>query len=229
MNVIHWAGDSTVQTNNHKTYPQTGIGQEMARYLKRDIVVANHARNGRSTKSFLDEGRFDVIEEQIAPGDFLFIQFGHNDEKKEDPSRYTDPDGAYRDNLKFMADAALKKGAYPVLITPLERRKFTDGKLTTKAHEPYVMAMKKLAEDEGIPLVDLNAMSRKALEQAGPEGSLKWYMHIPAGVYEAYPDGKEDDTHLQHAGAYFYAGLVAEGLKKLGCRYAALLADDEEI
>ena len=228
MNVIYWAGDSTVQTNSFLTYPQTGIGQEMGRYLKRNIRIENHARNGRSTKSFLDEGRFDVIADRISAGDFLFIQFGHNDEKKEDPARFTEPGTAYKENLKFMADAAFKKGAFPVLITPLERRKFTEGKLTTCAHEPYVKAMKELAEKEGIPLVDLNAMSREALEKAGPEESLGWYMHLPSGKYAAYPEGKEDDTHLQVSGAFFYAGLVAEGLKKLGCRYAGLLAEDDE-
>jgi lysophospholipase L1-like esterase len=228
MNVIYWAGDSTVQTNSFLTYPQTGIGQEMGRYLKRNIRIENHARNGRSTKSFLDEGRFDVIADRISAGDFLFIQFGHNDEKKEDPARFTEPGTAYKENLKFMADAAFKKGAFPVLITPLERRKFTEGKLTACAHEPYVKAMKELAEKEGIPLIDLNAMSREALEKAGPEESLGWYMHLPSGKYAAYPEGKEDDTHLQVSGAFFYAGLVAEGLKKLGCRYAGLLAEDDE-
>ncbi|MCR4793083.1 MAG: rhamnogalacturonan acetylesterase [Lachnospiraceae bacterium] len=228
MNVIYWAGDSTVQFNNIYTYPQTGIGQEMCRYLKKDIRVENHAKNGRSTKSFLDEGRFDTISRSLSEGDFLFIQFGHNDEKAEDPSRYTEPLGAYYDNLKFMADAALSAGAHPVLITPLERRKFREGKLDTQAHAPYVQAMKKLAEDTGTALIDLNAMSRRALEEAGEEKSLEWYMHVPAGVYDAFPDGKEDDTHLKHEGAVFYAGLIADALKELGGIYALLLAEPDQ-
>ncbi len=228
MRHIFWAGDSTVATNKASTYPQTGIGQAFDRFTAMDVAVCNRAVNGRSTKSFIDESRLAPIYNEITKGDFLFIQFGHNDEKKEDPERYTDPDTTYKENLKFMADAAFKKGAFPVLITPLERRKFSEGKLTTNAHEPYVKAMKELAGKEGIPLVDLNAMSREALEKAGPEESLGWYMHLPSGKYAAYPEGKEDDTHLQVSGAFFYAGLVAEGLKKLGCRYAGLLAEDDE-
>ncbi len=226
--MIYWAGDSTVQSNNIYTFPQTGLGQELGRYLKLGIIIDNHAKNGRSTKSFLDEGRFGKIVDGLSRGDFLFIQFGHNDEKKEDPSRYTEPFGEYYRNLKFMADAAFSKGAHPVLITPLERRKFEDGRLCSEAHAEYVKAMKKLALDEGIPLIDLNAKSRRALEDAGDVKSRQWYVHVPAGVYEAFPDGKEDDTHLSLMGAVFYSGLIAEGLRELGGIYAELLADDAE-
>ena len=229
MNVIYWAGDSTVQFNNIFTFPQTGLGQELGRYLKHGIRIENYAKNGRSTKSFLDEGRFGKIADGLSEGDFLFIEFGHNDEKKEDPSRYTEPLGAYYENLKFMADAARDKKAYPVLITPLERRKFEGGKLKVSAHAPYVEAMKKLSADEGIPLIDLNAKSRIALEEAGDTKSREWYVHVPAGVYPAFPEGKEDDTHLQWKGAIFYAGLIAEGLKELGGIYSQLLAEDKDV
>ena len=229
MNVIYWAGDSTVQFNNIYTFPQTGLGQELGRYLKHGIRIENHAKNGRSTKSFLDEGRFDKIADGLSEGDFLFIQFGHNDEKAEDPSRYTDPYGEYYRNLKFMADAAKSAGAYPVLITPLERRKFEEGRLSDSAHAPYVEAMKKLSADDAIPLIDLNAKSRDALEEAGDAKSREWYVHVPAGVYTAFPDGKEDDTHLQWKGAVFYAGFIAEGLKELGGIYSELLAEDADV
>lgn len=119
MNKIFWAGDSTVQTNDYTTYPQSGIGQAFSIYVRREYTVENHARNGRSTKSFIDEGRLDAIERQLSPGDFLFIQFGHNDEKSQDETRYTEPHGSFIDNLGCMIRAAEAHGAYPVLITPL--------------------------------------------------------------------------------------------------------------
>ena len=102
MNTIFWAGDSTVQTNNYATYPQTGIGQVFSLFLREGYQVENHAKNGRSTKSFLDEGRLAVIEQRLGEGDFLFIQFGHNDEKSEDPSRYTDPFSSFMENLEIL-------------------------------------------------------------------------------------------------------------------------------
>lgn len=100
MTTIFWAGDSTVQYNDILTFPQTGIGQVMNLFLKPEVRVENHAKNGRSTKSFIDESRLTPIYDKITAGDFLFIQFGHNDEKKNDPQRYTDPHSDYMVNLE---------------------------------------------------------------------------------------------------------------------------------
>ena len=227
MNIIYWAGDSTVQFNDYSTFPQTGLGQGLTRYLKHGIRIENYAKNGRSTKSFLDEGRFEPIEKRISEGDFLFIQFGHNDEKKEDPSRYTDPFGSYSLNLEYMCKKALEVKAHPVLITPLERRKFEGGVLTKGQHTEYVRAMKELSEKLSVPCIDLNEKSRRALEKTGDEDSKKWYLHFPAGVYKNCPGGKADDTHLSFDGAYFYAGLIAGGLKELGGIYGALLTEGD--
>ena len=224
MNQIYWAGDSTVQTNDITTYPQTGIGQAFSLYIKEGVTISNHAKNGRSTKSFIDEGRLVPIEEQIGEGDFLFIQFGHNDEKIEDPARYTEPFSSYKENLLTFVNVARKKGAYPVLITPLERRCFgVDGVLMAGAHGEYVKAMKQLAMEEKIPLVDLYSMSRDEMNRAGEEKTKQWFMNLEAGEYENYPDGKVDNTHLKHAGAVNFAGLVAKGLKVLGGIYEGVL------
>ena len=112
MTTIFWAGDSTVKQNGISTYPQTGIGQVFDRYTRPfQVLIDNCAENGRSTKSFIDEGRLDAIDRHIREGDFLFIQFGHNDEKAEDPSRYADPDGAFRDNLALFVETARRHGA----------------------------------------------------------------------------------------------------------------------
>ena len=139
MATIFWAGDSTVQYNDILTFPQTGIGQVMNLFLKPEVRVENHAKNGRSTKSFIDESRLTPIYDKITAGDFLFIQFGHNDEKKNDPERYTDPHSDYMVNLEKFVNAARNKGAWPVFITPLERRCFIDEEhLDIGEHTDYV-------------------------------------------------------------------------------------------
>lgn len=226
---IFWAADSTVQTNNITTYPQTGIGQVFSLYLKKDICVVNHAKNGRSTKSFIDEGRLEAIDKTIGEGDFLFIQFGHNDEKTEDPTRYTEPFSTYMENLEIYINVARKHGAYPVLITPLERRCFVDDKhLGMGAHSDYVAAMKQTAEKNNVPLIDLYSMSRAELKKVGELKSRNWYMYFDKDIYDNYPEGKQDNTHLRYEGAVMYAGLIAKGLEEIGGIYKDLLVEGPE-
>jgi lysophospholipase L1-like esterase len=177
----------------------------------------------------MDEGRLKAIDEQIGGGDFLFIQFGHNDEKTQDPTRYTEPFSTFMENLEIYINVARSHKAYPVLITPLERRCFVDEKhLGMGAHSDYVAAMKQTAEKNDVPLVDLYSMSRAALKKAGEKESRSWYMNFDKGLYKNYPDGKEDNTHLREKGAVMYAGLVAKGLSELGGIYADLIIDDVE-
>lgn len=230
MKKIFWAADSTVQTNDYTTYPQTGIGQVFSLFIKDEYQVENHAKNGRSTKSFMDEGRLQAIEEKIGEGDFLFIQFGHNDEKKQDPTRYTEPFSSYMENLETYIKVARDHGAYPVLITPLERRCFKDDThLGMGEHSDYVAAMKQTAEKNNVPLVDLYSMSREALKKVGEEQSRRWYMYFPAGVYANYKDGSLDNTHLRHEGAVMFASLIAKGLEELGGIYAELLLSELQL
>lgn len=225
MRKIFWAGDSTVQTNKAMTYPQTGIGQVFSLYTKDDVCVENHAKNGRSTKSFIDEGRLKAIDDAIGEGDFLFIQFGHNDEKKHDPSRYTEPFSSFMENLETYIQVARKHCAYPVLITPLERRCFVDEKhLGLGEHSDYVAGMKQTAEKCNVPLIDLYSMSRQELKRVGELASRRWYMYFDEGEYATYPEGKKDNTHLRYDGAVMYAGLIAKSLEELGGIYKDLLA-----
>ena len=226
MRRIFWAGDSTVQTNDITTYPQTGIGQVFSLYTKEDVTVINHAKNGRSTKSFLDEGRLQKIDEMIQPGDFLFIQFGHNDEKIEDPTRYTEPYKGFKENLAIFIQLARKHNAYPVLITPLERRCFVDAvHLGVGAHSDYVAAMKQTAEEWKVPLIDLYSMSRAELKRLKEAGSKKYYMNLEPGEYASCPEGKTDNTHLKYEGAVCFAGFIAKGLREVGGIYRELLLD----
>jgi beta-xylosidase/lysophospholipase L1-like esterase len=224
MSRILWAGDSTVKQNDITTYPQTGIGQVMHLYLKKDVTILNYAENGRSTKSFIDEGRLEQIDCIIQPNDFLLIQFGHNDQKLEDPSRYTKAFGEYQTNLQLFLDTALHHCAHPVLVTPLYRRYFDEADQIKKdVHFDYPTAMKALALEQGIPIIDLCEASKALLARTGDEPSKRWFMHLKSGEFENYPDGITDNTHLRYDGAVVMAGLVAEGLARLGGIYSELL------
>lgn len=226
MNKVFFAGDSICQHYDITRYPQAGLPQGFALFLRQEYKIYNYAIGGRSTKSYIDEGRLGVIEKEIGSGDFLFIKFGHNDEKKEDPTRYTDPFGSYKENLKVYINVARNAGAVPILVTPLERRVFVDAwKLGEGNHYDYVLGMKEVAAEENVALIDLFAKSRKLMEKAGAVETTKWYMHIEKGRYSAYPEGLVDNTHLSHTGAVIFSEALAEGLRELGGAYADLLVD----
>lgn len=223
MNAVFWVGDSTVAFNGVGTFPQTGIGQGYQLYVKRDVTIHNYARNGASTKSFLQEGFFDETEKRIGEGDFLYIQFGHNDEKTRS-DRYTDPYTTYQENLLRMAKTARRAGGYPVLITSLYRRHFDEmGNIKEKVHLDYPDAVLDLAKKEKIACVDLCRISKELFQKTGDQESRRWFMHLPAGRYENYLKGLEDNTHLHYEGAVKMAGLVAEEIKKLGEPYSGVL------
>ncbi len=217
---VHWIGDSTVQYNDIRTWPQCGMGQALGLYLQPGVRVANHARNGRSTKSFRSEGFWDPIPAQLRPGDLLLIQFGHNDKKREDPSRYAAPE-QYAANLLAYAQEAARCGALPVLVTPLTRRQF-EGRCLLTTHEGYPDAMRSAAQRAGLPCIDLTSASRCIVEALGEEKSRALYMVFPAGKYASVPEGKTDNTHLRYPGAVAFAGLVAAGLWQLGGPYRAV-------
>jgi len=228
MTRIYYAADSIVAQKNIFTYPETGIGQMLPLYLKRNVFVQNHAENGRSTKSFIDEHRLASIYNDIREGDFLFIQFGHNDEKQADPTRYTEAFGEYQYNLEKFVNVARNRKAYPVLITPLCRRQFGENGILSDTHGDYPQAMRELAKRLDVPLIDLCSLSYDAVSKAGDEASKKWFMNFPAGKYPNYPEGKEDNSHLRPEGAMFFAGIIANELKKLDGVYAELLLDSPD-
>ena len=216
MATVHYIGDSTVARNNIHSYPQTGMSQGLGLYLKEAVTIRSYAKNGRSTKSFLDEGRFVPVEQAMRAGDFLFIQFGHNDEK-EDPARHTDPETTFTENLLLFIRTARERGATPVLITPIARRLFDgEGKFLPGSHGAYPDAMRRLAKAEHVALVDLTAATESYLASLGDEPSKLLFM---------WP---KDNTHLKPEGAVTMAGFLAEGLRKLGGEYAELLAGSDE-
>ena len=222
---IVWSGDSTVAQNRIGSYPQTGIGQVMELYLKEDIKIYNFARNGRSTKSFINEGLLDKAEKELQKGDFLFIQFGHNDQKDDD-KRNTKPFSTYQEYLSKYIEIAEKYGAYPVLITSLYRRIFSEsGHIEDNVHLDYPDAMKQLGEKLNVPVIDLCQKSKELFEKTGDEKSKKWFMHLKKGEFISHIEGLEDNTHLKYEGAVKMAGLVAQGLKELGGIYVELVEE----
>lgn len=223
---IFYAGDSTCAQYSILHFPMTGIGQGLELYVKPEVKIYNHAVGGRSTKSFIDEGRLQIIEKEISAGDFLFVQFGHNDEKEQDKRRYTTPLGTFKEYLKIFINVAKKTGAVPVLITPLERRNFVDAcTLGESTHGNYILGMKQVAEEEHVLLIDLHSKSRAKMEEAGAVETTKWFLHLEKGKYLAYLNGILDNTHLSQEGARVFAGLIAESLYEAGGIYSELLVE----
>lgn len=208
MNKIYLFGDSTCQYNDETTYPQVGWGQFFKEYVKDDYEIINLAKNGRSTKSFINEGLYKPCEETISKGDFLFIQFGHND-NKIDPERHTDPFSSYQQNLLFFINIARKVGATPVLISSIYRRNFKFFHLDPNCHGDYPLAMKLLAEQEKVIFIDMTTLSKKYIEKLGPCKSKQLFMISAKGKYD-YPIKTFDNTHLVEKGAR----MVCELLKK---------------
>ena len=209
---IYLCGDSTAASYSAGEAPLTGWGQ-MLKTMIPDIRIENRAKAGRSTKSFLSEGLLQRIETELQPGDLLLIQFSHNDES-DLVWRHTDPWSSFRNHLEIFADTARQQNAIPVLMTPICCRCWENGKLK-ESHGAYPAVIRQLAGQRNVPLIDLYTESLELVRRMGEEGSRKLYMHLPSGVYPAYPDGLSDDTHTQEAGAAAFARIVMEKMKKL--------------
>lgn len=209
---IYIAGDSTAAAKSALEKPMSGWGEFLKDHFNEEISIANHAINGRSTKSFLDQGRFHEILATIAAGDYLIIQFGHNDQKVDDPERFTDPSTTYKENLKVYIDKAREKGAIPLLLTSTSRRDFIDGEINWQSIGDYPEAMKEVAALENVPLIDVQQVSAQTLNELGEEESKVFFLHLEAGQYKNYPEGLTDNTHFSEKGAAAMAKIVAEGL-----------------
>lgn len=203
------AGDSTASAYGPEQYPRMGWGQVLRAFYGNDIEVIDLAKSGRSAKSYIDEGFFAELERQISQGDVLLIQFGHNDQKVNSPERYAAADTAFKEYLGKYVSMAQEKGATPVLLTPIVRRKFVDGVLQP-THGQYPQAVRELATEAGVGLIDMNALSRQLVSGLGEQESKAIYLHLPGA------DGPiEDNTHFSERGAYVMAALVAGGLDAL--------------
>ncbi|WP_077623533.1 fibronectin type III domain-containing protein [Sediminibacillus massiliensis] len=222
---VYTASDSTAQTYDPYWKPQAGWGQMLDRFFESEVTIENHAIGGRSSKTFYTEGRLDTILREIKPDDYLLIQFGHNDSTASVPDRYT-PVEDYKEYLKTYVTGVRQRGAIPILITPVGRRDFNPdtGQFNVSFPE-YIQGMEEVAEELDVLLVDLSTLSREYYNEIGPEGTLSVFMHIDPGVYEAYPDGRADDTHFQEYGAIQIARLLSGGIKELDTPLANYVAD----
>lgn len=209
-------GDSTVATFPPERHPLKGWGQLLHEFFVSDHVeIVNMARSGRSSKSYYDEGAWELVHAQLDKGDYVFIQFGHNDEKKADPTRYTAPYIDYQRQLLRYVQETRVRGAVPVLVTPLCRNIWVSPAHLKTTHGEYPDAMRALAKESHVPLLDLHAMTRKRFEELGPQKTHKLFMNLEKGVYPAYPEGKTDNTHLNIQGAREVCRLLVAGLEDL--------------
>lgn len=211
---VFLVGDSTCATKDlGKQNPERGWGHMFAPLFDASVTVENHAVNGRSTKSFRDEGRWDAVLSALRPGDYVFIQFGHNDQKIADSTRYASP-ADYAENLRRYVREARERGAEPVLLTSVVRRHFVDGELTD-THGEYPAAVRRVAAEERVPLLDMEPLTREWVSSLGDEASKGYFMWVEPGVCPRYPDGRQDDTHLNVRGARTVARMVADEVSRV--------------
>lgn len=209
-------GDSTMANKeNPDKNPEHGWGQVLNQFFTTGIEIQNHAMNGRSSKSFRTEGRWDVIEKQLKKGDFVIIQFGHNDQKVKDSTKFTNPYTQYRANLERYVKDTRAKGAIPILMTSIVRRNFNENGVLIDTHKEYPLVVRMVADDLNVPFVDMQLLTEQLEIAYGPENSKKLHLHFKEGEELYYPKGKDDDTHLSKLGADLEAKLAAASLKKM--------------
>jgi lysophospholipase L1-like esterase len=238
VTTVYLIGDSTVANyaNNYEEgkdymktrYPVTGWGQVFQQFLVKDSLkkidkliktdsafVDDRARGGRSTRTFFQEGRWRAVYENLKKGDLVLMQFGHNDAAEDKPERYVNLEG-YKEFLRLFIEQTRAKGAKPILITPVSRNfPWKEGKLQN-IHGLYPDAVKEIAKEMNVMIIDLNQKSMDFFTKKGqPYVSENYFMNLPAGLYEAYPNGQKDNTHFQTKGAVEVARLVFEGMKEL--------------
>ena len=231
---VFMIGDSTMSNKPLEGGNQErGWGHVLGGFFTEDVRVENHAMNGRSSKSFIDEGRWETVVNKIRPGDYVFIQFGHNDEKPN-PERHTDPGTTFDENLRKFVRETREKGGIPVLFNSIVRRNFgvnpnavaaddmrpekdeavVEGDTLVDTHGKYLDSPRNVAKEMDVCFIDLNKATKQLVESYGVEGSKKLFMWIPAGTCVACPKGRQDNTHLNVYGARKVAALAAEAIQK---------------
>ncbi|ENH96505.1 lysophospholipase [Gracilibacillus halophilus YIM-C55.5] len=220
------AGDSTMCDYEPERYPRMGWGQVLSSFFHHQVMIRNHAASGRSSRSFLTEKRWEAIEKELQAGDYVLIQFGHNDQKP-DLERSTDPFSSYQEHLQFMIERTRTCGGTPLLLTSIARRHFSETGKLLDTHGDYPKAACELAEKQGVTVIDMNRLSQRLISELGEESSKKLFMWIAPGIYSAYPDGEQDDTHLQEHGARAMARLFIDEIQEIKHPLATFLPRDE--
>jgi lysophospholipase L1-like esterase len=204
------AGDSTMAQKQPDKRPETGWGEALQPcFDSSEVRIANRAVNGRSTRSFIAEGRWAAIVDSLRAGDYVLIQFGHNDEKVG-TDRYASPEDYARNLARFVADVRAH-GANPVLLTPVVRRRF-DGATLQPTHGAYPDAARRVARERDVPLIDMTRASAALVQRLGPDSSRALWLHLEPGANPNYPAGVHDDTHFDPEGARVMAGLALDAM-----------------
>jgi lysophospholipase L1-like esterase len=223
MPAIYVIGDSTASVYEKNLHPRTGWAQVLNEYFAPGCAtVRDQALSGRSSKSFYDEGSWTPVRNALRAGDFVFIQFGHNDEKTDDPQRYTEPATTFTQYLTKYLEETIAKGATPLLLTPIQRNKWSGGKLAD-THGAYPAAMRQLAQQRKLGLIDMTQLTSSYFERIGQTMTTALFMNLARGESPNYPNGNEDDTHLQDKGARVVCQLAVADLVRQKIMPAALL------
>lgn len=208
---LYLVGDSTLADKPALDYPERGWGQLLPEFVQAPLKVENHAVNGRSSKSFIEEGSWHKVVEKLQADDWVIIQFGHNDEKVNSPERYTAPQGSYRENLLRMVQETRAKGANPILATSVARRKWdAPGRSLVPTHGAYPDVVRALAMRESVPLLEMEWATTRLEESEGVEGSKQLHLWFEPGVVSGAPDGLKDDTHYSELGARRVAAMAVD-------------------
>lgn len=219
---VFLCGNSTVVDQDNE--PWASWGQMIPRFFSDSICFANYAESGESANTFIGAGRLKKALSQMKAGDYVFMEFGHNDQKQKGPGK-----GAYYSfmtSLKTFIDEARARGANPVLVTPTQRRSFDENGKIKDTHENYPEAMRWLAAKENVPLIDLNEMTRTLYEAMGADESKHAFVHYPAGTYPGQDRALADNTHFNPYGAYEISKCIIEGIKKAGLPIVKFLRSD---
>lgn len=213
---VYTIGDSTMANKKDPDRnPEHGWAQVLQPFFKDNIVIENKAVNGRSTKSFINEKRWDSIYKKLKKGDYVFIEFGHNDEKIEDSTRFTNPHTSYRYNLIKFVKESREKGAIPILLTSIARRNFNQKGVLVPTHGEYPLETRLVAQEYKVPFIDLEYLTELLEQSYGPEKSKQLHLHFKAGENAYYDKDKADDTHLSLLGATKIAQIVVDQIKTI--------------
>ncbi len=214
---LYTIGDSTMADKiKPDENPEKGWCQVLPSFFDLNkITIDNRAVNGRSTRSFINEKRWESVYKSLKKGDYVFIQFGHNDEKIADSTRYTNPHTAYRYNLIRFVTEAREKGGIPILFSSIARRNFNEQGVLVGTHGDYPLETRLVAQEYNVPFIDLGYFSEVLEQSYGPEKSKDLHLHFKAGEHPYYPEGKSDDTHLSMKGATEIAKIAVRELGKL--------------
>jgi len=209
---IWLCGDSTMSIKEKKAYPETGWGMPFVYFWDSTVIIENLAKNGRSTSSFRNEGLWKIVLDKAGEGDYVFIQFGHNDEVPTKKTYTTETE--FKNNLKQYVSEARTKKATPILLTPMARRKFDVNGKIEGTHDAYSQIVRDVAKEEKVIFFDMDKTTQQLYQQFGVENSKLLFMQLKPKEHPNYPEGRDDNTHFNELGARLIAQLVLEEIKK---------------